>query len=642
MSSVYQILSRTSRLLVLAASALLWLFPAFVAPQAAPEAPAQTSAAPAPQAPTNGQRRRANRLYLAAGKLYVDGQFEPALKGYEQAAKLDPTNPNYQMAADVARSHLVTSLVQTSAKLRTEGDQSGARVALERALALDPQNPVVAQHLNELGDDALRGLPVPLYKQSSSAAGAAEVLQPSTGTHDLHLQTNSRQAIQQIFTLWGIYVTFDDSVRSVPVKLDVDGADFATATRLLELVTNTFFVTMDAHRVLAARDTSLNRTQFTRQLVETVRLYGLSDAELTEVSNLAKNVFNISQVTAIPTQSALTLRADPALLDNFNTTMRSLLDGRDQVMLDVRIVQLAHAGARNTGFQPPQSFSAFNVYAEEQSILTANSALVQQIISSGLASPNDPLAILGILLAAGQIPNSIFSGGVALFGGGLTESGLSPGGPATLNFTLNSSDSRLLDSVQVRLGDSEDTTIKEGTRYPIQTSSYSSASGSLPNIPGLTGAGASGSLSSLLSSLSGSTPNIPMIQYQDVGLTLKVTPKILRGSEVALKTDFTLDGLSGSSVNGNPIINHQAFAGTVTLREGEAAEIASEVDESVSHAVSGTPGIADVPGLNNISDKNAQKNYATLLIIMTPHVIRFTQPPGHTAQMIIEKGNTTP
>ncbi len=122
---------------------------------------------------------------------------------------------------------------------------------------------------------------------------------------------------------------------------------------------------------------------------------------------------------------------------------------------------------------------------------------MQQIISSGLASPNDPLAILGILIASGQVSNPLLSSGFALFGGGLTESALVPGS-ATYNLSLNSSDSRELDQVQLRLEDGEKGEIKLGEKYPIQTSSYSSLSGSTVNIPGLTGAGTSSSLSSLL------------------------------------------------------------------------------------------------------------------------------------------------
>jgi len=62
--------------------------------------------------------------------------------------------------------------------------------------------------------------------------------------------------------------------------------------------------------------------------------------------------------------------------------------------------------------------SAFNVAAEEQSLLSQNESLVQQIISSGLASANNPLEIIAILIASGDVSSSLFSSGLALFGGG--------------------------------------------------------------------------------------------------------------------------------------------------------------------------------------------------------------------------------
>ena len=38
-------------------------------------------------------------------------------RSYEEAAKLDPGNTNYRLAADVARSHAVTALIQSAAKV---------------------------------------------------------------------------------------------------------------------------------------------------------------------------------------------------------------------------------------------------------------------------------------------------------------------------------------------------------------------------------------------------------------------------------------------------------------------------------------------------------------------------------------------
>jgi TolA-binding protein len=104
------------------------------AAQNQPAAPPQTPPATAPDAtqdqptakPHSSDRRKAAKLYLDAAKLFVDSQFEQAEQDFEQAAKLDPTNSNYRMAAEVARSHAVTALVQEAAKDRLTGNEAAA------------------------------------------------------------------------------------------------------------------------------------------------------------------------------------------------------------------------------------------------------------------------------------------------------------------------------------------------------------------------------------------------------------------------------------------------------------------------------------------------------------------------------------
>jgi type II secretory pathway component GspD/PulD (secretin) len=598
--------------------------------------PPQVAAGPAKQ-PRESDRRHAAKLYLAAGKLFMDEHFEDALQAYEQAAKLDPENTNYRLAADVARGHAVTALIQSAAKSRLRGDEAGARAALARALQLDPRNVEATQHLYELADQAASAQSTPLYEHTASTVGDMVQLAPQTGLHSFHLHAGERQIVQQVFKAFGIDAATDDSIESSPVRFDIDDANFDQTERALALATDSFYVPLDAHHVLAARDTRTNRQQFTRQEMETVYLSGMKAEEMTEVSNLAKQVFGVQQAQLMASKGAITIRASRDTMEAFNSTLRDLIDGHSQVLLDVRLIQIAHINERNTGVTPPQTFSAFNVYTEEQSIFNANQSLVQQIISSGLAAPGDTLAILGILLASGQVSSSLFSNGVALFGGGLTESALSPGG-ATLNLNLNSSDSRELDQIQLRLADGESGTLKEGERYPIQTSSFSSLSASVPNISGLNGAGNSSNLSSLLSSLQGGASSVPQVEYQDLGFTLKATANVMRDNDVALNIDMKITALAGTSINGNPILNNRAYSGLVTIKEGSAVVVASELDKSESRAISGTPGLSEIPGLNNITDKDAQKNYATLLVVITPHVIRGTQAAGHTPAMRVERG----
>ncbi len=586
-------------------------------------------------------RRRAAKLYLQGTKLYEDSQFEAAMQKYEAAASLDPGNNDYSLASQVARSHAVTALIQAAAKARNKGDAAATRDALERARELDPTNPQVAEHVEELADTETANQTSPRYERSANTVGELPMLEASTALQSFHLKLDRRSLIQAVYKGYGIDATLDQSVTAAPARFDADNISFHQAIDLLGAVTNSLSVPLDAHRVLVVRDTHDNRLQFVRQEVETLYLSGMSQAELTEVSNLAKNVFAAPQVNVEANLGAVTLRAPSSTLDAFNATVRDLVSGRSQVMLDVRILQLAHTGERNTGVQLPQQVTAFNVYAEEQSILNANQALVQQIISSGLAAPGDTLAILGILLASGRVSSSLFSNGIALFGGGLTLSGVSPG-PVTVNLSLNSSDSRELDAVELRLADGQDETITSGSRYPILAASYSGLGTNAASIPGLTAAGTSSGLSALLASISGTTSQIPQVQYQDIGLTLKANPKVMRTGDVALTLDMKLASLSGSFANGNPILNNRAYSGVVTLREGEGAVLISEIDKQESLALSGTPGLSQIPGMNNITEKDAQQDYATLLIVLTPHLLRGPQYPASPDRMLrIERGALT-
>lgn len=590
---------------------------------------------------TGKERRRATKLYLEATKHFEKGRYEAAMSEYQEAASLDPENPNFAAASEVARSHEVTELIQTAAKDRIRGDKTAETAALQKAAALDPKNIEVAEHLDEMARDVADAQAKTLYGQGLDSLAPAPALEPEAGKHGFHLKTDRRQLIQTVFRSYGIEASVDQSVTGPPVRFEMDDATFDQAIQALNLATDSFTVPLDAHRALVAKDTRDNRQQYMRQEFETVYLGGMSKEDMTEIGNMAKTVFQMQQVAIQQGSGTLTVRATTPRLNAFNETLRELLDGRSQVLLDVRLIQLAHTHQRNTGVTPPQQITAFNVYAEEQAILNQNQALVQQIISSGLASPGDTLAILGILLASGQVSSSIFQNGIVLFGGGLTLSGVSPG-PATLNLSLNSSESRELDQVQLHLADGEEGTIKSGSRYPIMTSQYSNLGTTGVNIPGLTSAGASGSLTSLLSQLNTGAQNIPQVQYQDLGLTFKATPSVIRSGDVALTLDLTITALGGSSLNGVPILNNRSYSSKVRLKEGSAVVIVSQLDKEESRALSGMPGLTEIPGLNAVTGTDTQQNYASLLVIVTPHVVRATQAAGHSPMMRIERGQMMP
>ncbi len=588
--------------------------------------------------PRESDRRRAARLYLAAATLYKDELFEEAFKDYDEAARLDPANPEYAMALEVGRSHAVTALIQQAARDRTHGDRAAAQTALQRALAIDPGNANVTHHLMELAEpelvtdqDGMRNMP---------QLAAPIDLEPAAGKQSFHIHAQAWQVIEKVYKAYGIEATVDQSVRNSNLRLDVDNVDFAAAAHALGLITDSFATPIDGHRVVVARDTHAMHEQYTHNAVETFYLSGMNATEMTDIGNIARNIFEVRHTAVDTTAGTITLEAPAPDLKAFNTTYRELSEGRPQVLLDIRLIALAHTRTLNTGAQPPQSFTAFNVYSEEQALLSQNAALVQQIIQSGLAAPGDTLTILAILLASGQISSSLFNSGIALFGGGLTLSALSPA-PAAFNLNLNSSDSRELDDYQLRLADNEDGTMKSGTRYPIVTSNLSTAATGL-KIPGLNLPGTSGSLSSLLSSVASQIPNIPQIQYQDLGLVLKARPRILRSGGVALNIDMKITALAGSFINGVPVLANRSYTGDVITPAGQAVVIAGELDKSETGAISGLPGLSEIPGLNNITEKTTDQNDSTLLIILTPHVVRSPYGLFHGPMLPLERDTSLP
>jgi len=589
------------------------------------------------QASTIHAQRRAAKLYLEGVRLLEKQQPEPAWDLLKQAVELVPDNATYLKAAELARQSTVTHLVQQSSRERDGGAGPDAAKLLQRAQAIDPTSPLVLEHINQLADDvgnskvgttanAALGAQAGLGNDQETLADGPIVLLAKNEKHSFHLHSNTHQVLQDVFHAYGIEATLHDSVQSKPVRLDIDDATFPEAMRALEIVTQTFYEPLDPHRVLVAKDTRENRTQFQRQQFETIFLPGLNDKELQEALTVAKNVFDVQQVITEPNSSSVTVKAPTRTLTAFNKTMALLEDGKSEIDLNVKVIEVAHVSDRETGVTAFQQTGVYNVYSEINSVLSQNQSLVQEVISSGLVANDSTLsnqiAILAILVASGELTGTPFNSGFLPFGGGLTQNIVSPG-PATLTMSLNSSDTRTLDDIHLQLADQEEGTLKIGERYPIETSSYSSVA--LPTT------------SALSTAVAAASQTIPQIEYQDIGLTLKVTPKVLRMNDVALTLSLKISALGGTALNDIPILNNQEASGVLTIRDGETAVMLNDLSRSESRALSGTPGISDIPGLEDVSDITKDQNVARLLILVTPTVTRNIQQAGHGPMLMVDK-----
>jgi general secretion pathway protein D len=574
----------------------------------------------AQQAPTPRQTRLAEKYYAQGVRATEKGDVDGAEKAFSQAAAADPTNPDYAIDLQIARQHSVTKLIEDADKARLTGHAEAARADLAKALALDPKNEGVSQHIEDL---AKLGSELPADTVTASLAPAIE-LTPKSGSQSFHFKGTEQEVLRRVLGAYGLGVVADDSLAAKTIRFDTDDVDYSQAANLLNLITDSFMVPLDPVRVLVAKDTRENHQKYDRLSVETIRLPGLTATEFSDMGNLARNVLGITQAAVQADAETLTVRGPVANLLALNQTLADLLDGKSEVMLDVKIYQIDDTKTRLIGVQLPQSTTVFNVPTELNSVISGNSSLVQQIISSGLASAGDYAAIAAILIGSGEVSSSVLSQPFATFGNGLTLTGLTVPNGVNGNLSFNAAHTHVLQTVQMRLEDNAEGTIKNGTRYPITTSSYSSIAASSVSIPGITSAGLSSVLSGLgisASSLSTSTP-IPQVQYQDLGLTLKVTPRIDRNDDVVLKLDLKIQALQGSSLNGLPVLTNQSYTADIRLHNGASALVVGDLSRQESLAVSGTPGLTELPGFSALSTTTKEYDVSNMAILVTPHILR--------------------
>ena len=561
-------------------------------------------------------RREAEHVYLAGAKAVEHNNLREAYGDFAKAMSLDPANRDYAAAEEIAKANLTTQLLQGADKARLLGRNDEANSKLREATAFDPKNPAVLQH-----EDSLLNMTADDRESNGVQLAGIIALQPSSDNHSFHMHSSGQTILQQVLSAYGINATVDPSVQVNRTSFDGDDIDFKQASHMLQMATNSFFVVLDPKRVLVAKDTKENRDRYQRQVLETVYLPGLTPAEMTDVGNMARTLFDAQQTSA-QANGTLTVRAPESRLLALNHTLANLLDGKSQIDLEVRLIEIDTSRTTNIGVQLPQSFTAFNVESEVQSIINSNQSLVQQIIANGLAPAGDLQAIVAVLIASGQVSNPLLNQAFGVFGNGLTLTGVTIPS-VTANLALNSSDTRMLEDVHLRLQDKDAGTVMVGEKYPIETSSYSGLTGTGTSIAGISTAGLSSELAALgLSAGSSIQQPIPQVQYQDIGLNLKVTPHILRSQDVTLELELKLQALAGASLNDIPELTNRAFNATLTARDGITTAFVSDLTKQESAAVSGIPGLSELPGFRSTTDSTRNLQKSTLLILMTPHLIR--------------------
>ena len=132
---------------------------------------------------------------------------------------------------------------------------------------------------------------------------------------------------------------------------------------------------------------------------------------------------------------------------------------------------------------------------------------------------------------------------------------------------------------------------------------------------------------------------IPSFNFEDLGLTLKVTPSIHTMEETSLDIDAEFKVLTGQAVNGVPIISNRVMKSKARVLNGEWAVVGGLLNTQEARNIAGLAGLGRVRGLGAlVSTREHDFSKNEVIILMRPVVLT---PPNQTVPRTYATGTDT-
>lgn len=553
--------------------------------------------AAAEKGPSKLDLKLAQKAFEHAVQLEKAGQLDEALREATTAAALDPANMEYIAAREMLRSRIAGNYIDRGNLLAEIGDSKKAAEQFKQALNVDPQNGYAQQRLHDVTPDS-----DPEHTHVLQLLASVEDVDvtPQPGKHDFHVKGETRELYDAIGRAFGVGMDYDSSLTSHRVKFDVDGLDFYTAMSLAGKVTRTFWAPVSSKRAIVANDTQEMRRTYERMSLQTFQLSNaIQPTDLTDVLNVMRTVFEVKFGSEVKDKNIITVRAPKSQMVAISAMLDDLIQAKPEVLLDIKAYELNYSKQVQNGMGLQNTFQIFNVFAAIYSALGSSAQpIINQLKQTGTVDPSTvPIGALGGLQGSPLLQPFIFFGK----GWGLTGITVSP---ITGRLSQTNSDLKNLEHVTLRSTSGVPATMTIGTRFPIQTSSFTNVGLSQQGLPVVGSA-------------------FPGVQYEDLGLTFKATPFLQSDDNVNLQLQLSIKGLGAQVINGDPVITNRDYSGSITVKDGEPSVLAGIVEEQIMRTTSGYPGIGRVPLLSELLNTNSrQKTRNEILIVVTPHILR--------------------
>ncbi len=504
------------------------------------------------------------------------GNWDAAVVHYTRAVNEKPSNIEYRMALERALIEAGAYHVQQAQKRLSAEDLEGASQELELAVNLHPANRYAQSILQEtrirLKEREATREEAEGFEQRRRRAqelfGGRPILEPSS-TAPVQLRFAEDTSLQKIFEvlskLSGINILFDESFRDKRVTIDLVEVSFEEALDKLALINRLFYKIVDSSTIIIVPDNAQKHRQYDDLVLRT---FFIVNAEVNTIANMLRTIAGIQRVQPNPELKSITVRATPDQVAVAERIIELNDKTKSEIMLDIEILEINRSKALEFGLK----------IAEQQVTLGFEPA--GQVADSNAVRLNR-LASIDTSDFTINLPNV-----------------------ATYRLFKSESEARLLAAPKLRASEGQPAELRLGQEVPIPVTSFASnfGPGGIPQTP------------------------VTSFQYRNVGVNVTITPKVFVDGEIELQLTLeTSSQLDTRVINGTelPVFGLRNVNTVVRLRDGETNIVGGLISEEDRKAVSGFPGLADIPLLNKIFAFNDNERASNDVVFsITPHIIR--------------------
>jgi general secretion pathway protein D len=498
-------------------------------------------------------------------------------------------------SATVQAASTAEGLYKEGRKLEKKGKVVEAYLLYAEAAAAEPQTRKYWERSNALRTQAalvgniMPAAAPPTAEPGSSAGGSAEAAEPAPepsaadlvearkpkpptmleadpSRQSFDVRANAQDLFEKIAKAYKLDLVFDgDYQPGSAVRFQIQDATYDQALYAAQVVTASFIVPIGPRLFMVVKDTPQKRTEVENAIAITIAIPNtVTIQETQELARSVQQMMELPKFAIDSTRRLVFIRGPVSKVEPARELFQELLYKQPQIYLEVEILNVTRNSSTRYGLQLPNSF---------------------------------PLAAFADF---GPSWRTVLPTGVANwfgFGGGLTFLGVGVANPQ-LWARADRSDMRSLLRTELRSVDGQPATFNVGEKYPIVTTEFVTS----PDTQGF------------------APP--PLFQFEDLGLTLKITPRVHGKEDVSLELDAEYKTLGGAGYNGIPVISTRKATNRVRLKFGEWAVVAGLMNSAEARSISGIAGLSQVPVLNALTNNNTRSSdEGQTLIVIRPRLL---------------------